>query len=304
MSRSNCYDHEIGFSNRDKPLFPDGTTKGRLIDYYSRIADVMLPHVAGRPLTLYRCPDGIESDGFYQKQIPDHAPSWVGRTTVRKKGGGEQTLIVAESRDTLAWMANQAAVTLHAWCSRKQAPERPDRLVIDLDPADEDFARVRSAALWCRDLFEQLELRPWVATTGSRGLHVVVALDGKDDFDTVRDLARDAMDRLARRHADVLTTEIRKEKRAGRLFLDVGRNAYGQTAVAPYCVRAIPGAPVAMPLDWGELANGGFDARSWTIRNVFRRLGQREDAWRGIEDHQGSASRAARRLTQFGDRDR
>ena len=170
MKRS-CGSRVVDTSNEDKVLFPDGTTKGQLIDYYERIAEVMLPHLRERPLVLYRCPDGIETDCFYQKQVAEHFPDWIERVTVPKREGGKQTLVVADDQAALVWLANQATVTFHPWSSTRGKLERPDRLIVDLDPPDDDgdFGLVRRAARWCRELFEELELTPWVKTTGSRG---------------------------------------------------------------------------------------------------------------------------------------
>jgi bifunctional non-homologous end joining protein LigD len=293
----------IETSNEDKVLFPgDGLTKGDLIDYYERIAGTMLPHVAGRALVMRRFPDGIDGEGFFQKAVPDYFPDWIETTTVRKEGGW-QTLVVCDKAATLAYLANQACVSLHPWLSRVDRPDHPDRLVIDLDPPrGGDFAPVRWAALRCRELLEELGLPSFVKTTGSRGLHVVVPLDRAADFDTVRSFARGVAGVLAARHPDRLTAEVTKAKRRGRVYLDAGRNAYAQTAIAPYAVRARPGAPVAAPLDWKDLRGTRVTARSFTIRNVFRRLGQREDPWAGLARRGRSLARARAKLRSIQER--
>ncbi|MGD8376980.1 MAG: non-homologous end-joining DNA ligase [Acidobacteriota bacterium] len=285
--------HVFETSNEDKPLFPEGPTKGEVIDYYERIAPHLLPHLRDRPLVMRRCPDGIEGECFYQKQIGGYFPDWIDRVKVQRRRGGDQTLVVARNRATLAYLANQAVIPIHAWLSTRDRPEWPDQLVIDLDPTDEGFAPVRSAARRCRELLEELGLRPFLKTTGSRGLHVVVALDGSAGFDEVRGFAREAMEELAARHPDELTTAIRKDRRRGRLYLDVGRNAYAQTAVAPYSLRALPGAPVATPIEWEELSRSDVGPRSWNLGNLFRRLGQRDDPWKNLRRH-GTSLRSAR----------
>lgn len=285
-------------SNEDKPLFPDGPTKGEVIGYYERIAPHLLPHLRDRPLVMRRCPEGIEGECFYQKQIGAYFPEWIDRVTVHRRRGGDQTLVVARNRATLAYLANQAVIPIHAWLSTRDQPERPDQLVIDLDPSDEGFAPVRTAARRCRELLEDLGLRPFLKTTGSRGLHVVVPLDGSAGFDEVRAFAREAMEELAARHPDELTTAVRKDRRRGRLYLDVGRNAYAQTAVAPYSLRALPGAPVATPIDWEELSRPDLHAQRWNVDNLFRRLGQREDPWKSLHRHGRSLRSARRRLAR------
>jgi bifunctional non-homologous end joining protein LigD len=288
-------------SNEDKPLFPGGgPTKGQVIDYYERIAETMLPHLRDRPLVMRRCPDGIEDDCFYQKQIGRHFPDWVDRVTVRKRGsGGEQTLVVADKRATLAYLGQQAVIPIHAWLSRTDRLDHPDQLIIDLDPPGHDFEPVRSAARICRDLLRGLGLEPFLKTTGSKGLHVVVPLDRRESFDDVREFANRAMKLLAERHPEALTTEVRKSKRDNRVYLDVARNSYAQTAVAPYSLRAKPGAPVATPLEWRELGDRRIDSRSWTMRNIFRRLGQREDPWAGFARHAASLRNARERLDRI-----
>jgi bifunctional non-homologous end joining protein LigD len=273
----------VELSNEDKELFPgDGLTKGELIGYYERIADHILPHLEGRPLVVQRFPDGIEEEGFYQKQVGGHFPNWIRTVKVQLAGSKDtQELAVCDDVSTLVYLANQACLVLHPWLSRADALERPDLLVVDLDPpSGDDFQPVREAARRVRSLFEELDLPPFVKLTGSEGVHVVVPLDGQADFDSVRTFARDAMDLLAERHPDSLTTEQRKEQRRGRVFLDVARNAYGQTAVAPYSVRPLPGAPVSAPIEWEEL--GRFGPRHVTLENVFRRLAQREDPWKTL----------------------
>ncbi len=283
-------------SNEDKVLFPDaGITKGELIDYYEQAWDFMRPFLRDRALVMQRFPDGIAEDGFYQKQVGEHFPAWIRTTTVAKQGG-EQDLVVCDRKAALAYLANQACVTPHLWLSRVDRPDRPDQLVVDLDPPGRDFEPVRRAALACRQLLEELELPSFVKTTGSKGLHVLVPLDRRQDFDGVRAFAHDAMELLAARHPDALTTEQRKEKRRGRLYLDVGRNAYAQTAVAPYAVRALPEAPVATPLDWDEVPRRSLHARSYTLKTLFRRTAQRDDPWAGLRRRARSLTAARRRL--------
>jgi bifunctional non-homologous end joining protein LigD len=290
-------------SNEDKVLFPrDGITKGALIDYYERVADRILPHLRARPLVVQRFPDGIGAPGFYQKQVSGHLPDWITTARVRLRGaGGTQELAVCDRKATLAWLANQACITLHPWLSRADRPNRPDLLVVDLDPPGDAFEPARHAALWVRALFDDLGLPSFPKLTGSRGVHVVVPLDRRADFDAVRAFARDAMALLAARHPDAVTLMQRKAKRRGRLYLDVGRNAWAQTAVAPYAVRALPGAPVAVPLAWEELERKGIGARDYSVRNVFRRLAQHEDPWAGMRRHASSLDAARRRLDRLRD---
>jgi bifunctional non-homologous end joining protein LigD len=290
---------DIEMSNVDKVLFPeDGTTKGDLIEYYRRIADTMLPHMAGRPLTLHRFPDGIDASGFYQKEAADYYPDWIARVTVSKEGGTLKQ-VVCEDAATLVYLANQGCITPHVWLSRTDRPHHPDRLVIDLDPPDDDFEPVRAAAHWVLDALDEIGLPGWLMTTGSRGVHVTVPLDRGAAFNAVRTLARDLTRLIAHRHPDALTTEVRKAKRRGRLFLDVARNAYAQTAVTPYAVRPKPGAPVATPLERDELDDPSLAADRFRMGNVFRRLGQKQDPWHDIGRHARSIAEPRNRLGQL-----
>lgn len=286
-------------SNPTKQLFPsDGLSKAALADYYETVAARMLPHMRNRALVMQRFPEGIEAEGFYQKQVGGHFPPWIARVRVAVKGtGGHQDLVVCNNTATLAYLVGQACITPHLWLSRCDRLEYPDRLVLDLDPPGDDFAPVRRAALRCRELLTDLGLRAYVKTTGSRGAHVVVPLDRSAAFPAVREFARDLAALLASRHPDELTVEVRKAKRRGRLYLDVGRNAYGQTAVAPYAVRARRGAPVAMPIAWSELQDGRLNARTFDTDAVVARVSRNEtDPWAGMGRHARALAGPRRRL--------
>lgn len=283
-------------SNEDKLLFPgDGISKGDLIDYYVAVADTMLPHLEGRPLSMQRFPDGIDEPGFYQKEAPDYFPDWIERVRIGTADGTQQQ-IVCRNAATLAYLAQQACITPHVWLSKTGRLERPDRLVLDLDPPDDDFDAVRAAAGQARALLDGLGLPVFVMTTGSRGAHLVIPLDGREKYDTVRELARDLAQQLAMQHKDTLTIAQKKKDRGNRVYLDTGNNAYGQTTVAPYAVRARPGAPVATPITWEEFGDGRTDARRWNFRSIARRLAQRDDPWRDIARHACSLRDARSKL--------
>jgi len=286
-------------SREDKVLFAEsGITKGDLLEYYVKISKVMLPHLRGRPVTMERYPDGIAAKGFYHKEAPDYFPAWIERVKVRTASGRQQQ-VVCSNAASLAYLADQACITPHVWLSRADRLDRPDQMIFDLDPAGDDFAAVRQAALLHKELLEQLGLAAFVKTTGSKGLHVVVPLRRSADFDTVRAFAQDLAKLLAQRHSTQLTTEQRKNKRRGRVYLDTGRNAYGQTAVPPYAVRARASAAVATPIDWQELEDGSLQAQSYTMENIFKRLGQRKDPWASLHRRARSLAQARRRLKRL-----
>jgi bifunctional non-homologous end joining protein LigD len=271
----------VEISNPDKALFPDGLTKAELARYYERIAETMLPHVRGRPVHMQRFPDGIEGQEIQQKQAPDYFPDFVERARVKRKRGGSIEHVLVENAETLVYLADQACITPHVWLSRIEELDHPDQLIFDLDPPGRDLSPVRDAARALRQLLEEIGLAAYLKSTGSRGLHVVSPLDRRAAFDEVRFFARELATLLADREPKRYTVEQRKEKRRGRLYLDTARNAYAQTAVAPYAVRALPGAPVACPLEWREL--GRVRPQQFTVRNIARRLARKDDPWAEID---------------------
>jgi bifunctional non-homologous end joining protein LigD len=289
--------HNINISHKDKVFFPKAKiTKGDVVDYFRRVAKVMLPHVRGRPLAMRRHPDGIKGEGFFQKEVPDYFPSWIRRVTTPRKQDGKVDNVVCDNAATLVYLANQACFTPHVWLSRRDKLDCPDQLIFDLDPPEKKFALVRFAAKALHDLFDDLGLCAFVKTTGSRGLHVVVPLDRKQDFATAREFAQDVARVLAQRHSKRLTTEPRKNKRRGRLYLDTGRNSYAQHAVAPYAIRSIEGAPIATPLSWKEVSDSKLNTQRFTIKNIFQRLSRNSDPWKNFRRSVRSFKAARKRL--------
>jgi bifunctional non-homologous end joining protein LigD len=273
--------HDIKITRPEKVLFPeDGVTKGDLIAYYQRVAPWILPHLEGRPLTFQRFPDGIDKAGFFQKSAGAYYPAWIQRATMEKTGG-TVSHVVCENAATLVYLANQACVALHTALSRADKPHHPDLMIFDLDPSKEDdLPAVIQGALWLKELLEARDLPAFVKTTGSRGLHVVVPLDAKRDFGAVLAFAHSLAELLVERDPEHYTLEFYKNKREDRVFVDVNRNAYAQTAVAAYSVRARQGAPVAVPLPWSELRHKNLRPDGVTIRNAFERLEHIEDPWK------------------------
>jgi bifunctional non-homologous end joining protein LigD len=290
----------IEITHADRVLFPgDGITKGELADYYAAVSDAMLPHLRGRPLTLQRYPRGIDQPGFVQQDFADSLPDWMGRAEVDKEGGGTVVHPVAERRDALVWLANQNCITVHAWLSRRDRLNNPDRVVFDLDPSGGGFAVVRSTARAFADVLDDLGLFSYVQTTGSRGLHVVTPIRADADFNTVRQFARDVAVVVADDDPKHRTVEMRKAKRGDRVYLDMMRNAYAQTAAAPYSVRARSGASVATPLEWDELDGRGLRPNGFTIRDVPKRLAEQDDPWSDIQRRARSLSGPLKRLPKL-----
>lgn len=270
----------VRITHPERVLFPDaGVTKGDVVGYYVRIADLLLPHVAGRPLVVQRFPDGIAKAGFYQKNTPKHAPAWLDTVELATAEGGSTRYPVVHDAAGLAFLANYGSVVLHTLLNTAHEPERPIEVIWDLDPSSDDLGVVRDAARHLRDVLGALGLRPRVKSSGSRGLHVLVDVTGPADYDLSRAFALAIAERVVEREPDRFTVAFHKKERAGRLFIDVLRNGRAAHAVAPYSLRARPEAPVAVPLSWDEALSSDFHPRRITIANVFRRLGQRDDPW-------------------------
>ena len=271
----------VPLTHRDKVLFPaDGITKAELARYYAEVAGWMLPWLRDRPITMVRYPDGLGGQRFFQKNAPAYFPDWIPRAVVGKEGGQVEHPL-CDKPATLVYLANQACIEIHAFTSRVDKLEAPDQMVFDFDPPQgARFGEVRQAALWARDLLDgELGLTSFARTSGGRGLHVHVPLNRRADFDAVREFAHRAAEVLARRHPDAITTEQRKDKRGDRIYADVMRNAYAQTVVASYGVRARDGAPVATPLAWDEVQDEKLEPGRFTLATVRARLGQGTDPW-------------------------
>lgn len=296
MGQINVGRRKITTSNEDRVVFPrDGLTKSDLLHYYHQIAPYMLPHLRKRRLTMQRFQPTIDARPVFQKEMPEHFPEWIPRVTVPKHGG-MVTHVVCDNAETLVYLANQGCLTPHVGLQRIDKNEYPDQMMFDLDPASDDFDSVRSVALEMRELCNQLGLIPFLKTTGSRGLHLVIPLDRKLEFEEVRAIAHGIAEELVRRSPNQVTMEMLKKNRQGKLFLDVNRNGTAQTAVPAFAVRAKDGAPVAMPIHWDELTDRNLNARSWTIRNALERMKSIEDPWKGFAKSIRSLRAAARRL--------
>lgn len=287
---------EIEITRPEKILFPeDGITKGELIDYYARIAPRILPHLRDRPLTLERYPDGIHKQRFFQKEASSYFPQWIRRATV-KKVGGTVSHVVCNDSATLVYLANQACITPHILLSRRDKLDLPDQMVFDLDPQGEDFEPVRSTARAFKQLLDDLDLPAYLKTTGSRGLHVVVPLQRREGFDSVRAFARELAGVVIRQAPEERTLEGLKVNRRGRVFIDTNRNGYAQLLAPAYAVRARPGAPVSVPLDWSELRKKSLRSDGVTIRTIFDRLDKVGDPWADFWHSGVSLAKARRRL--------
>jgi bifunctional non-homologous end joining protein LigD len=264
----------------DKILFPaDGITKGELASYYESIAPVMLPHLRRRPITMERFHRGIGAPGFFQKDVVKGFPEWLKRVEVPKHGGTVHHPIANDVR-SLLWLANQNSITIHVWPSRTPNLYNPDICIFDLDPSNEDdLDTLRTVALKLRELLSELGLPSWIKTSGSKGFHIAVPLNGKSEFGEVARFAHTVGRILVSRDPDHLTQEFHKVDRGGRILVDTGRNGYSATYAATYTVRARPGAPVSAPCTWEEIERGEVGPKAFTLRTMAQRIAATGDLW-------------------------
>jgi bifunctional non-homologous end joining protein LigD len=276
----------------EKVLFPDdGITKGELAAYYEAIAPVMLPHLRGRPLTMERYPAGIGREGFWQKDVSKGFPDWLERVEVSKKDGVVHHPVITDV-PSLLWTANQNTITHHVWSSRVPDLKHPDVCVFDLDPSIDDVDSVRGAAIALRDLLETLTLPSWIKTTGSKGFHIVVPLDGKTPIGQVARFAGAVGQVFVNLAPDALTQEFSKVDRRRRIYVDTGRNGYHSTFAAAYTVRARRGAPVSAPCTWREVERGDVEPATFTVRNILERVEKIGDVWADMRRRGTSLTRA------------
>jgi bifunctional non-homologous end joining protein LigD len=283
-------------SHPEKLLFPaDGITKADLAAYYEMVAPVMVPHVRGRPVTMERFHRGIDEAGFFQKDVARGFPVWLERVEVPKKGGSLHHALINDER-SLLWMANQNCITPHVWASRVPDLFHPDICVFDLDPAEDDAKVLTAASLALRDLLAEIGLPSWLKTTGSKGYHIVVPLDGEADFDEVGHFAYGVGLVLAERDPEHLTLEFLKADRRSRIFIDTGRNGYSATFAAPYAVRARPGAPISAPCTWEELERGDAAPQAFKLRDLAARIDTMGDVWANLLEQRWSLQEPTKRL--------
>jgi bifunctional non-homologous end joining protein LigD len=280
----------------DKILFPaDGITKGELAAYYEMIAPLMLPHILRRPITMERYPAGIGKKGFIQKDVSKGFPDWLERVEVPKKDGVVHHPLVTDTR-SLLWVVNQNCITPHVWTSRAPDVHHPDICVFDLDPSVDDDAMLRDAALALRGLLDELDLPSWIKTSGSKGFHIVVPLDGKSSIEDAERFAHSVGALLVKQNPRNLTQQFYKADRGRRILIDTGRNGWSATFAAAYAVRPKPGAPVSAPCTWDEVESGKVGPQTFTLGNMASRAREAGDLWVDLRKRRRSLQRAIRSL--------
>jgi len=283
-------------SHPEKILFPDdGITKGELAAYYETIAPLMLPHIHSRPVTMERFHRGITEKGFFQKSVMKGFPDWLQRVEVPKHGGTVHHPLVTDAR-SLLWLANQNCITPHVWTSRMPDLEHPDVCIFDLDPGEDEPDRLRFVMLELRDFLLELGLTSLVKTSGSKGFHIALMLDGKTNYGEVARFAAVVGMIMVKRDPANLTQEFSKVDRGGRIYMDTGRNHPPATFAATYAVRARPGAPVSAPCTWDEIESGQVSPRTFTLRTMATRTAAVGDLWANVSGQ--SLKTAIKRVQQ------
>ena len=286
----------VVITHPEKVLFPeDGISKGDLAAYYEAVADVMLPHIEHRPVTMERYPAGIGTKGFWQKDVSKGFPSWLQRIEVPKKDGVVRHPLVTDL-ESLLWITNQNTITPHVWVSRAPDLMHPDVTVFDLDPSRDDQEMLRAACVGLRDLLDELGLPCWIKTTGSKGFHIVLSLDGSANMGEAAGFAHGVGRLLVERYPKELTLEFHKKDRGGRILVDTGRNDYSATFAAAYAVRARAGAPVSAPCTWEEVITGAVGPSTFTVRNMPARVKKVGDVWADMRKKRRSLKKAIAKL--------
>jgi len=293
MATLYVYGRAIELTNLSRVMYPgEDVMTGDVLHYYYRIADTIMPHIRGRMLSIRRFPDGVRRPERYETGVPGRVPEWVRTCGVDGREAMEETSqVIVDEPATLVYMAQQACITPYAWLSRASDPSRPDQIVFDLDPAGPEKRELEDACRAARLLREVLAsagLTAFVMTTGSRGLHVRAPIRPRYGFDETAAFAAEVAERVASLDPRRLTVRELGHEREGKVLIDHRRNAYGQAVVAPYALRALPGAPVATPLHWDELGAPGRGPRDHTISSVFTRLASEGDPWGRISSCRGS----------------
>ena len=274
--------HEVKLTNLKKVFWPEGYTKGDLIAYYDAVAPLLLPYLRDRPLVLTRFPDGITGKSFFQKDAPVYVPDWV-RTETVHSGDGERDIryFVVDGIESLRYVANMGTIPLHVWSSRVSSLENPDWLVLDLDPKEAPFAHVVQVARALKTILDELKLPSYIKTSGATGLHVLIPMGRRYTHEETRTFAR-LLAMLTIDQVPEISTVTRAIKgRAGKVYVDFGQNGRGNTIVAPYSVRPLPGAPASCPLRWDEVT-ARLDPARFTIQTIPKRFETMEDPVAGV----------------------
>ena len=290
--------HSVTISNRKKIYWPEeGLTKGDMIDYYDKVADLILPHLKGRPLSLKRNPNGIADKGFYHKDAGENVPSYVDVFKIRAESNNKMIdYIVCNNKATLLYVANLGCIEMNPWNSTIKKPGHPTWMVIDIDPSDgNDFTEVVDTALATKMVLDKAGIRCYCKTSGSSGLHVYTPLKNKYDYDTVRDFANIIASLVQEQLPGITTLERSLKKRGPKIYIDYLQNSKGQTLASVYSLRPVAGASVSTPLEWKEV-NHQLSPKQFSIKNILARLKKKGDLFLPVLNESHSIEAALKKL--------
>ena len=276
----------------DKVFWPkEGFTKGDVIEYYGRMAEWMLPYLKDRPQSLNRHPNGIEEEGFFQKNITEPPPEWAATAKIPSESKGRETnALVCQNKDTLLYMANLGCIEINVWNSVVRHLDAPDYVVLDFDPLEAPFLTVVESVLAAKTLLDEMGLPAFVKTSGGKGMHVYVPLEPRFSHDQARELAHLIQIALSRRHPKLMSPDHSPESRKGKVYLDYAQNRRGATMAAVYSLRPREGAPVSTPLEWKEVT-AKLDPLDFNIRTVPERVSKKGDVWKDLFKKAGGSQR-------------
>lgn len=270
----------VTITHPDKIMYPEaGITKGEVAEYYHYIAKHMLPLIKNRPLSLKHFPSGVAQDGFFHKHASQHYPKYIQRFAIPTAHHGVIDMIGVTSAAGLVYIAGQNTIEIHMSLARINNLRNPDQIIIDFDPSDDDFEKVRTLVLATKEILDAHGLDSFVKTTGSRGLHVHIPLKPKNDFATIKDTAKQLAAHIVSEYPKLATIEHRKNKRGKKVFIDYLRNDYSATAIAPYSLRANKWAGIATPISWAEVEDKSLQPYTYNLQNIRQRLESTDDPW-------------------------
>ena len=274
----------VDISHADKLLYPDDQiSKKDVVEYFYKIAEHLLPFVQNRPISFKRYPNGINESGFYNKHRPAYFPDFIEELTVPMlQNNSEMKMAGIRSKKALVYLAGQNVLELHTPLSTMSSIEKPDQLIFDLDPQDNDFEKIRTTAFALKKMLDEFAITTFVKTSGSRGLHIHLPIKADCKFVQIKEISRKIAEKLHQQTHQITTLEQRKHQRGNKVFIDFLRNDYAMTAIAPYSLRAKKGAPIATPLTWDELNDPSLNPQSYHLNNIFQRLGKIENPWKNF----------------------
>ncbi len=269
-------DKKIEITNAKKEIFAR-IRKEDFVEYYKKVAKLMLPHVKDRPISMFRMPHGMREEGFFQKHIPPYFPEWIKRADVKRKGK-EITYVMANDEESIVYLATQMVIP-HIWPSRVDKLDYPDKMIFDLDPSVNDIEMTQTVALNIKKFFDAIKMPSFIMTSGNKGYHIVVPLDKTTKQEDVKEFAAKIAQVLCDHYPETMTNEMRIEKREGRVMIDIFRNSPTHTAVAPYSVRASLRGGIAMPIAWDEVKK--INPHFFNLDNYEERI-KKGDIWKDI----------------------